>query len=755
MTDYDFLPLSPVDFEALAGDLLRASQQLVLERFGPGRDKGIDLRCAISGLTVVQCKHFHRSGSPKLKSALRQEVMKWQTSHSVDRYILVTSVSMNPQLKDEICEILSAGVPIEPSDVLGLEDLNSLLDQHPEVERRNFKLWINSTTVLDRFINSGLWSRTEDLLENIDERAKFFVQTDKYVEALDILRDRRVCIIAGPPGVGKSLLAEMLLLAYSREGFQIVPLSEDVSEGHQAWKTGEPQLFYYDDFLGQTSFAESLGKNEDRRLENFISRVTRHENKVFLLTTRDQVFRVAASVSDGIRRISKEVSRSTIMMDDYSTYVKGQILFNHIYFSSLSLEDRMSIITDDKCLGFIEHPNYSPRIVNEVLRRSDADVSAFYADLDKSLANPQDLWTASYNDLSIIAQRILRLMVSYPTAGAVEELIREQSGGVELGSYTQALRILEETWVRIGGNSGGKTRIEFANPSCRDFIIHQLQNDPILAEEAFRDAVTIKRILLLYGYANSEQFEPDNGSQRALLDEFNRSGLQIFERLKEYYATQYTERLDFANSYFQGLQSTITDPRPATLRSLIPVARNFSDGRSWILAEVTSITRSVGDDDGLSIRVGELLTLCRSLGAGESNEERESGLLLLDESLSLIYSLDELSVYVELINFYGVDLETHEVREVAYEILRERLEYLESDSSDPDEISTGANEISTLANAFDFNFDDETSQLIERAEDLSIEDESTPSPMNPEVSPPGLISSDRDAIRDLFQGLIE
>jgi Restriction endonuclease len=91
MTDYDFLPLSPVDFEALAGDLLRASQQLVLERFGPGRDKGIDLRCAISGLTVVQCKHFHRSGSPKLKSALRQEVMKWQTSHSVDRYIIYIS----------------------------------------------------------------------------------------------------------------------------------------------------------------------------------------------------------------------------------------------------------------------------------------------------------------------------------------------------------------------------------------------------------------------------------------------------------------------------------------------------------------------------------------------------------------------------------------------------------------------------------------------------------------------------------------
>lgn len=140
MPNYDFLSLSPPDFESLTADLLEAALNIRLERFGPGRDKGIDLRCAVSGQTIVQCKHYHRSGPSNLKSILRKELVKWKTAHSIDRYIVATSVPMNPQLKDDICEIVGKALPIAPSDVFGLEDLNSLLDQHPQVERRHFKL---------------------------------------------------------------------------------------------------------------------------------------------------------------------------------------------------------------------------------------------------------------------------------------------------------------------------------------------------------------------------------------------------------------------------------------------------------------------------------------------------------------------------------------------------------------------------------------------------------------------------------------
>ena len=43
---YDFLPLSPLDFEELVRDLLQAELNIRLESFGPGTDKGIDFRMA-------------------------------------------------------------------------------------------------------------------------------------------------------------------------------------------------------------------------------------------------------------------------------------------------------------------------------------------------------------------------------------------------------------------------------------------------------------------------------------------------------------------------------------------------------------------------------------------------------------------------------------------------------------------------------------------------------------------------------------
>jgi hypothetical protein len=66
---YDFKVLNDKEFEALVADLLSKHLGVRIERFRPGKDKGVDGRffSTPGRETVVQCKHWARSSVSALK----------------------------------------------------------------------------------------------------------------------------------------------------------------------------------------------------------------------------------------------------------------------------------------------------------------------------------------------------------------------------------------------------------------------------------------------------------------------------------------------------------------------------------------------------------------------------------------------------------------------------------------------------------------------------------------------------------------
>src|SRR6202167_3639670 len=209
MPDYDFRPLSPTDFEHLSRDVLNADLGLRLQSYPAGRDKGIDLRQAdADGQTIVaQCKHYPESSPSTFLDAVAKEGKRGK-SLTVNRYLFVTSRPITAHQQDEILTKLQ-GLPVAKDDIWGREALNAALGRHPEVERQHIKLWISSTEVLDTLINSGQWQRGKALLANLAERARLWVRTPAYDAVLDMLEKEGVCILTGPPGVGKTFLSEM------------------------------------------------------------------------------------------------------------------------------------------------------------------------------------------------------------------------------------------------------------------------------------------------------------------------------------------------------------------------------------------------------------------------------------------------------------------------------------------------------------------------------------------------------------------
>ena len=108
-----------------------------------------------------------------------------------------------------------------------------MLGRHEKVQLDHFKLWLASADVLARIVNSGLWSRSEALMEDVRDRVKLYVRSASYSSAMEILAKNNYVVITGPPGVGKSMLAEMLSLTWQAQAVEACASTSSVnsSEG--------------------------------------------------------------------------------------------------------------------------------------------------------------------------------------------------------------------------------------------------------------------------------------------------------------------------------------------------------------------------------------------------------------------------------------------------------------------------------------------------------------------------------------------
>ena len=74
---------------------------------------------------------------------------------------------------------------------------------------------MTDTLTNDVFVDS------ESLLSDIEDDVRMFVKTTAFNRALEALKQRRVLIIVGNPGVGKSITSKMLVLYYAALNYRV------------------------------------------------------------------------------------------------------------------------------------------------------------------------------------------------------------------------------------------------------------------------------------------------------------------------------------------------------------------------------------------------------------------------------------------------------------------------------------------------------------------------------------------------------
>jgi hypothetical protein len=529
MGRYDYKTLSPQDFEELTRDLLQGEWNVALEAFKTGRDEGIDLRYAPldGGTTIIQCKHYASSSVSKLLSHLRGSEVPKVHKLKPRRYVLVTSLPLSPADKDKI---VNACLPfiLGTADVVGADDLDGLLVRHPAIEQANFKLWLTSTAVLNRVLLNAEVSHTEFEVERIRRKLPVFVQNKAFPRAQQLLQEHRVVIVSGVPGIGKTTLAEMLLFAHLEDGYQPIVIQTDLGEGKRLFRPQTKQIFYYDDFLGQTFLGDQrtyLGNNHDAALISFMEMVRNTPHSKFVLTTREHILRRAFQVSERFLHSAMMNHRCVLELGDYSFGQRARILYNHLYFSELPQRYKDVILEDDFFLDIIKHDHFNPRLVEwlaSLTRLRSPPPEQYRQNITELLQAPEALWSHAFETQISDAGRDL-LLTLYSLGEwtdvvdlepAFEAMHRGNSERYNRargpGDFRAALQELDGAFLSY--RSG---HVQFINPSIRDFAAGVICRTPAIASDIADSAIRFKQITSLWSLAIERDDQPLLGALSA------------------------------------------------------------------------------------------------------------------------------------------------------------------------------------------------------------------------------------------------
>lgn len=490
---YDFKTLSPADFEDLARDLLSIELGVRLEGFCPGPDGGIDGRhCGRDGNLILQAKHKASSTFPSLASVMKKE-RKAIDRIKPKRYILATSQSLTPLQKSKLAEIIGSSLK-NTGDIWGCTEMNMMLAKHPSVEETHIKLWLSSTAVLKRLLRSAAFAYTSASRTEMIEKLRVFVPNPSFPEARKILEKHRVLIISGPPGVGKTTLAQMLAYAYVGEEWEFTAV-KDLDDEFSEIEDAKKQLFFFDDFLGKISLDRKALAAKDTILSRFIHRIQKSKNARFILTTRAYIFEEARSVSECIGDRHLNISKYVLDVGIYTRRVRARILYNHIVASSLSTDFIRALLADGVLPKIVDHPNYNPRIIEwmtDQIRLIDIDPAAYADHFIHMLDHPTEIWDRAFREH--IPPKARHLLISLFFLSESGEDVDDLRNSFEVlharlcsihnlssspTDFQDALKLLEGSFVSIRNR-----QVAFINPSIRDYLTEYLSDENLLAHIA-------------------------------------------------------------------------------------------------------------------------------------------------------------------------------------------------------------------------------------------------------------------------------
>lgn len=490
MNNYDFLTLSPNEFENLTRDLLQKKLGQFIESFTAGRDGGIDLRCAndIGKTIIIQAKRYKDFNS--LLSNLKKEVSKVKDLKP-NRYIISSTVGLTPANKTKILNLFSPFI-LSSEDILGKDDINNLIGIYKDIELKYYKLWLSSTNILEKVLHSKIYNQSAFELEEIREQVRLYVQNDSFNIGVKILKEHKYVIISGIPGIGKTTLARVLTLYLLSNDFEeFVFLNDTIDDGYEYFQEGKKQIFFFDDFLGKNFFENKLHPNEDIKIVKFIDKIKKSHDKVLILATREYILNQAKLSFEAFKINNIEIAKCILDLDTYTNVIKAQILYNHLFFAEVPQSHLADLVDREKHIVIVKHPNYNPRVIETLINRKiweSCEANQFSTAIKSYFDNPESVWLYAFeNSLNKFSQYTLLVLLTMGAPVKIEHLEEALMAFLKINQFkfqipfdsilfNRSLKELENTFIKTQKDSYNTIAIQYQNPSIQDFLVNYLRD---------------------------------------------------------------------------------------------------------------------------------------------------------------------------------------------------------------------------------------------------------------------------------------
>lgn len=505
---FNILNLDPLEFEKFCMDFMEKKLNLKFKRFGPGKDDGIDL-ISLDGKIICQCKRY--KDSSKLIDVCKKEVEKIK-KQSFDKYYLLTSAEISETVTKNIYDIFRDYME-NYSYVIGKNDIDDFLtdDANIDVLKKNHKLWLSSTIVLDLYLNRYSDAISKVIIDDFEDETKYFVETKAYYDAVDIINSNGAILFVGDPGIGKTLTSKMLIryLLISNKEYRLTSVSNnDLSKVIESMQQNDnPEIIFLDDFLGQTFL--SISDKLINELKSLLKLTKIYKNKKVILNSRITILNKAKNEKEEFEKLMDEIGIKECLIDvnEITKLDRARILYNLMYHNGVTRKSYDSIIKNKNYNSIINHKSFNTRIIEMcIIREKKLESIEFYDYVINALNNPRDVWKSEFDRIdpcdAVLMYQLYTLGNNYIPIDilkkSTENFLIKNGYNVVRYSFNDSINRLSKSLIGIA-ILGRKKYISVLNPSINDYIQNYLLDNSAKLKKIFDTSLYIEQLDKILG----------------------------------------------------------------------------------------------------------------------------------------------------------------------------------------------------------------------------------------------------------------